>query len=85
MWACDADVFLLEIKLIRSGQIDAAFSKLHEWYPQIVQVSLSQLVSRIDADCLSELLVISLVGLVLIKCPQEIADRCFDACTIYLI
>lgn len=24
-------------QLIRSGQIDAAFSKLHEWYPQIVQ------------------------------------------------
>ncbi|KAJ8431463.1 hypothetical protein Cgig2_014956 [Carnegiea gigantea] len=24
-------------QLIRSGQIDAAFGKLHEWYPQIVQ------------------------------------------------
>lgn len=29
---------LLFMKLIRNGEVDAAFSKLHEWYPQIVEV-----------------------------------------------
>lgn len=26
------------MKLIRDGEIDAAFGKLREWYPQIVEV-----------------------------------------------
>lgn len=33
-----ADLFSLCMKLIKSGEIDAALGKLHEWYPQIVQV-----------------------------------------------
>ena len=31
-------VFFLPMKLIRNGEIDAAISKLRDWYPQIVQV-----------------------------------------------
>lgn len=29
------------MKLIKSGEIDSAFGKLHDWYPQIVQVDSS--------------------------------------------
>ena len=33
-------VFFLPMKLIRNGEIDAAISKLRDWYPQIVQVCI---------------------------------------------
>lgn len=33
------DMFVLVIKLIRMGQIDDAFGKLRDWYPQIIPVS----------------------------------------------
>lgn len=32
--------FLLHVKFIKNGEIDSAFQKLKEWYPQVLKVGL---------------------------------------------
>lgn len=36
-------IFFLSMKLIRGGEIDDAFGKLREWYPQIAEVGTLRL------------------------------------------
>ncbi|CAK7344861.1 unnamed protein product [Dovyalis caffra] len=40
--------------LIRNGEIDAALHRLHEWYPQIVQVNAIYSVVAVSAGALEE-------------------------------